>query len=213
MFLGLIPILIFVPGLYIADDFANERARRKAAEKKPSPSRMWWWLVPAFLLILVGLPLLAVVAARRLPPPRPRPLVGDFEWQLGRTYGLVVGDYLEVLRAGRAAAPERLQPAARALSEHVCGLNAFGRPLGTRLTGRQRAVGRAVWIAPTLMVLAVLAALVARHAYGAAIYAALYGVGYPSITVVGLRRRRRAARAAFEANAPRVAVAATPTVR
>jgi len=84
-------------------------------------------------LLLIGLPLLALVADRVLPPPRRRPPPApDTRQKLIRRFHLTWQDALEVeaaVREGRTTRPD-LQPAARGFAEHTLTPPTFrGRPL------------------------------------------------------------------------------------
>jgi hypothetical protein len=124
-------------------------------------------------LLLIGLPLLALVADRVLPPPRRRPPPApDTRQKLIRRFHLTWQDALEVeaaVREGRTTRPD-LQPAARGFAEHTLTPPTFrGRPLTSY-------------------------PLAARWAWLVFAIAAL--------SIAARRRRRRAAAAALTANTP-----------
>lgn len=75
--------------------------------------------------LLVGLPLFAVLFARRLPPPRRRATRADPLWELARRHSLIGTDLLRVQDAvakGQRDPDARLRPAAVEYADLVVGL-------------------------------------------------------------------------------------------
>ena len=139
-------------------------------------------------VLLLGLPLLALLADRVLPPPRNRPVPADPEDELRRRFSLSAAEHDEVARAvsrGRAA-PDPLRPAAVALAEHVL------RPA----TFRGRTVPR--WVLPVAAV-ALVGYAVALGLVGGGVYAVI-AVVVPAGQLVGPLIRRTRARRALTAN-------------
>jgi len=146
-------------------------------------------------LLLIGLPLLALVADRVLPPPRRRPPPApDTREKLIRRFHLTWQDALEVeaaVREGRATRPD-LQPAARGFAEHTLTPPTFrGRPLTSYSVATRYTWG-----------------VVAFLGYAAALgseltiaYLIIYGP-VAALSIAARRRRRRAAAAALTANTP-----------
>lgn len=152
-------------------------------------------------LLLVGLPLLAVVADRVLPPPkrRPPPTVDSRE-QLRRRFGLSWQQAQEIeaaVRQGRATQPE-LQAAARSLAELVLTPPTFrGRPI----TSYPKPARRVAQVLLLAVVIAYCAALgLFRDRELGVFYLVLYG-GFLLMSVIARKRRRRYAEAALIANA------------
>jgi len=150
-------------------------------------------------LLLIGLPLLAFVADRVLPPPRRRPPPApDTREKLIRRFHLTWQDALEVeaaVREGRATRPD-LQPAARGFAEHTLTPPTFrGRPLTSYSVATRYTWG----------VVAFLAFLGYAAALGSELtiaYLIIYGP-VAALSIAARRRRRRAAAAALTANTPR----------
>jgi len=150
-------------------------------------------------LLLIGLPLLALVADRVLPPPRRRPPPApDTREKLIRRFHLTWQDALEVeaaVREGRATRPD-LQPAARGFAEHTLTPPTFrGRPLTSYSVATRYTWG----------VVAFLAFLGYAAALGSELtiaYLIIYGP-VAALSIAARRRRRRAAAAALTANTPR----------
>lgn len=152
--------------------------------------------------ILVGLPLVAVVLARVLPPPRHRPPPrADPQDALRRRFRLAPSQLDEVeaaVRQGRVVADPALRAAARAAAEHALApATVRGRTLRSTPVAARVGVG-------VLLVVALLAYGVAlsrlRHPELAVAYPALYlltGAG----GLLARRRRRERARRALAANA------------
>jgi len=158
-------------------------------------------LIALVLVILLGLPVAALAAARRLPQPRSRSIRGDASWELARRFNLVGRDFTEVqvaVQEGRAALPERLRPAAYALAEYTIGRNGSqGLGAGLRLSRRARRLSAAFYLAAALVVLAV---VLAQHGWRIRILTGIYVVGGNVIVLLRTRRSRATARAALAAN-------------
>jgi len=152
-------------------------------------------------LLLFGLPVAALVAARRLPPPKRRPVRGDRSWELAREFQLVGADFSEVqlaVQQGRAASPARLRPAAHAFAEYALGINALGWSGGRRLSRR---TARLLLCGYVVVVVVAVGVAVAEHLWRVLLQAGFYVVFYPVLLGSLARRRHRAARAALQANA------------
>lgn len=161
------------------------------------------WLIAVVLVILLGLPVAALAAARRLPQPRSRSIRGDASWELARKFNLVGRDFTEVqvaVQQGRAAVPERLRPAAYALAEYTVGRKGGqGLGAGPRLSRRAQRLSAAFYLVAALVVLAV---VLAQHGWRIRILTGTYVVGGNVIVLLRTRRRRATARAALTANGP-----------
>ncbi len=153
-------------------------------------------------LLLFGLPVAALVAARRLPPPKRRPVRGDRSWELAQEFRLVGADFTEVqlaVQQGRTATPSRLQPAAHAFAKYALDVNALGRSGGRRLSRR---TARLLLIAYAAAVVVALAVAVADHLWRVLVQSSTYLIFYPVMIVAFGRRRHRTSQAALDANAP-----------
>ena len=152
-------------------------------------------------LLLIGLPLLAFVADRVLPPPRRRPPPApDTREKLIRRFHLTWQDALEVeaaVREGRATRPD-LQPAARGFAEHTLTPPTFrGRPLTS-----YPLAARWAWLVFAIAALAFLGYAAALGSELTIAYLIIYGP-VAALNIAARRRRRRTAAAALTANTPR----------
>jgi len=152
-------------------------------------------------LLLIGLPLLALVADRVLPPPRRRPPPApDTREKLIRRFHLTWQDTLEVevaVREGRTTRPD-LQPAARGFAEHTLTPPTFrGRPLTS-----YPLAARWAWLVFAIAALAFLGYAAALGSEVGLAYLIIYGP-VAAFSIAARRRRRRAAAAALTANTPR----------
>ncbi len=152
-------------------------------------------------LLLIGLPLLALVADRVLPPPRRRPPPApDTRQKLIRRFRLTWQDTLEVeaaVREGRTTRPD-LQPAARGFAEHTLTPPTFrGRPLTS-----YPLAARWAWLVFAIAALAFLGYAAALGSELTIAYLIIYGP-VAALNIAARRRRRRTAAAALTANTPR----------
>ena len=146
--------------------------------------------------LLIGLPLLAVATARRLPEPTARAVRGDAFWQVGRDFGLRGSDYVlvesAVLRG--EAVPARLQPAAHAMAQVMM------RQWPLTTSRRQRKVAL-VLVAAFAVILLTAAAVTRKPILFVDIAAVVPGV---LVNRRQFRQRRAAALRALELNQPDV---------
>jgi len=105
----------------------------------------------------------ALVAARRLPPPKRRPVRGDRSWELAQEFHLLGADFTEVqpgVQQGRAATPSRLHRLPTLSPSTHRASTPSGRSGGHRLSRRTARLLQVAYVAAVVVTLVV---AVANH--------------------------------------------------